>query len=235
MENKYKKWYDNIIERAKNRILNCYTENHHIIPRSLGGNNKSDNLVKLTAREHFICHILLTKFTEGKNKHKMVRAVMIMKAENKQQNRYINSKLYESLKVLYAKNQSLSMSGEKNKFFGKKHSQQSKEKMSLSKKGKHNNSWNTGLNSSTSEKLKEVGKNISKAKKGKPSKRKGLPGIKASDESKEKMKLARKGNSYWWNNGEINRRCAVSPGNEWKRGRLFSPSLYSSFCKKIND
>ena len=58
---KYTKWYAQITERARNRILDTYTETHHIIPRSLGGTDDINNLVELTAREHFICHWLLTK------------------------------------------------------------------------------------------------------------------------------------------------------------------------------
>lgn len=37
----------------------CYVEQHHITPKCLGGTNESDNLVFLTAREHFIAHHLL--------------------------------------------------------------------------------------------------------------------------------------------------------------------------------
>jgi len=49
--------------RVKHKKFNCnyiYYENHHIIPRCLDGNNEKENLVLLTAREHFICHKLLT-------------------------------------------------------------------------------------------------------------------------------------------------------------------------------
>ena len=65
-----------IIDRAKSRTLlaNEYYEKHHIIPKSLGGTNEKENLVSLTAREHFICHLLLLKITEGKNYYKMVNA-----------------------------------------------------------------------------------------------------------------------------------------------------------------
>lgn len=38
--NKYKAWYNRIIQRAKYRKLVGYTEKHHIIPKSLGGSNK---------------------------------------------------------------------------------------------------------------------------------------------------------------------------------------------------
>ena len=57
----YKKIYDKIVE---NRKLNpipkgVYTEVHHIIPRSIGGSDEKSNLIRLSAREHFVCHLLL--------------------------------------------------------------------------------------------------------------------------------------------------------------------------------
>jgi hypothetical protein len=51
--------YDNIIYKANNRIIDEYTETHHIIPKCMGGKNTDINLVKLTPKEHFICHKLL--------------------------------------------------------------------------------------------------------------------------------------------------------------------------------
>jgi hypothetical protein len=45
LDNKYTKVYFNIIERAKNRLLETYTETHHIIPKCLGGSDKKENLV----------------------------------------------------------------------------------------------------------------------------------------------------------------------------------------------
>lgn len=56
----YKKIYDNLIENAKRRkSVKGYSEIHHIIPRSEGGSDETDNLVELTGREHFIAHKLL--------------------------------------------------------------------------------------------------------------------------------------------------------------------------------
>lgn len=70
LDNKYTKWYYSIIDRAFGRVLptNIYTEKHHIIPSSLGGSNDKSNLVTLTAKEHFICHLLLTKMLTGSSK-----------------------------------------------------------------------------------------------------------------------------------------------------------------------
>lgn len=58
LQNKYTQCYYNIVNRAKAREQLGYVEKHHIIPKSLGGKDTADNLVKLTAREHFICHWL---------------------------------------------------------------------------------------------------------------------------------------------------------------------------------
>ena len=61
--------YESIIQKAKseNRIKlrknqenYVYYENHHIIPKCLNGSNEEYNKVLLTAREHYVCHKLLT-------------------------------------------------------------------------------------------------------------------------------------------------------------------------------
>ena len=101
LENKYTRWYFSIIENAQKRTeISGYFEKHHIIPKSLGGSNRKDNLVKLTAREHFICHWLLTKMTTGKDKISMAYACKrMMHGIGKNQERYrISSKIYENLK-----------------------------------------------------------------------------------------------------------------------------------------
>lgn len=56
----YSKIYTNIIERAKSRkSLEGYVEIHHIVPKCIGGDESKSNLVTLTAKEHYICHLLL--------------------------------------------------------------------------------------------------------------------------------------------------------------------------------
>jgi hypothetical protein len=114
LTNKYSKLYFSITDRAKNRNLTCYTEEHHILPESLGGPNNKDNLVSLTAREHFICHWLLIKMTEGTDRSKMLYALNGMKAENRYQYRYhtkITARVYERYRIEHAKNHSERMKG----------------------------------------------------------------------------------------------------------------------------
>jgi hypothetical protein len=105
LQNKYTAWYYNIINYAKSRTLlaDVYTEKHHIIPKSLGGDNSKDNLVKLTAKEHFICHLLLPKMVEINVQKKMIFALWRMSFGK---DRYKPcSRLYENIRKLAAANQ----------------------------------------------------------------------------------------------------------------------------------
>ena len=55
----YTKIYNQIVERAQTRKVDGYVEKHHIVPKCMGGLDVKENLVELTAREHFLCHRLL--------------------------------------------------------------------------------------------------------------------------------------------------------------------------------
>jgi hypothetical protein len=94
INNKYTQWYYSIINRATTRNVSGYLEKHHIMPKSFGGSNKKSNLVKLTVREHYICHLLLTKMVTGECRAKMIYALSLMKPKTKH-----NSMLYENLKI----------------------------------------------------------------------------------------------------------------------------------------
>lgn len=116
LTNKYSKIYFDIISNAKNRITEKYTEHHHIIPEALGGPTTDENMVHLTAREHFICHWLLVKMTEGNDRGDMLYALNGMKAENKFQKRYhtkITARVYEKYRLEFAENHSKRMKGRK--------------------------------------------------------------------------------------------------------------------------
>ncbi len=60
----YRERYDKLIESAVGRwptrkSAPCYVEKHHILPKCMGGDNSKDNLVFLTAQEHYEAHRLL--------------------------------------------------------------------------------------------------------------------------------------------------------------------------------
>jgi hypothetical protein len=79
-----------------------YYEKHHIIPRCLGGADDKDNLVLLTAREHFLCHKLLCKIYP--NNKKLVFALwrMCVPGRNYQHRYKITSKEYEMIRIKMA-------------------------------------------------------------------------------------------------------------------------------------
>jgi hypothetical protein len=81
--------YQRLIAKAKARVCpEGYVERHHILPKALGGTDDSSNLVALTAKEHFVAHVLLAKIHGGI----MWQAVIVMKGGK---NRYCNSRLFE--------------------------------------------------------------------------------------------------------------------------------------------
>ena len=82
--NKYTKWYFCIINSSHLDDDKVYKETHHIIPRKLGGTNDISNLVKLTARKHFICHRLLPKMlNEQHQRSSMIYALHMMSNSSK--------------------------------------------------------------------------------------------------------------------------------------------------------
>lgn len=118
----YKQIYENIIAfRKKNVPVDCYTEIHHIIPKSLGGTDAKTNLVRLTAKEHFICHRLLVKIQRiGTNQYYcMLNAfLMMLWCKDTDQNRYTSSRKYAALREQYSAYQSEKQTGTGNSQFG---------------------------------------------------------------------------------------------------------------------
>ena len=105
LQNKYTIWYNNIISNAKSRTsINCYVEKHHIVPKSIGGNNDITNIVKLTAKEHYICHLLLPKMLAGKERKSMIFALWHLRNRHNYKGlSKFNSKIYEKLKTEFSK------------------------------------------------------------------------------------------------------------------------------------
>ncbi|ARK07912.1 hypothetical protein phiA829_092 [Aeromonas phage phiA8-29] len=112
----YIKIYFQIIERAKNRKeLRGYAEIHHIEPICIGGSDDEKNLVKLTAKEHFIAHLLLAKAYPGEPG--LVTAAFLMRS-NPNNKRKTVSKEYSWLKRAHQENMKRIQSGVNNSQFG---------------------------------------------------------------------------------------------------------------------
>lgn len=81
----YQRVYNELINRAKDRLLEGYVENHHIVPRCMNGSDSSENLVVLTPEEHYLAHQLLVKIHKESKFHRQLSfaAQMMCTGHNK--------------------------------------------------------------------------------------------------------------------------------------------------------
>lgn len=148
---KYTNWYFRLINSRQSLNRNKkteYYESHHIIPRCLKGTNFKQNLILLTAREHYIAHLLLTKMCDEKvNQDKMIKAWHII---NRKTKRVTNSKMFEDLRQRYSE-------ACRNYRLGKKASNETKLKISKNHKnvsGKNNPNYGKRHSESTIQKIR---------------------------------------------------------------------------------
>lgn len=142
----HKKVYDDLcfsrFKMDRHKGDGNYYERHHIVPKWLGGKDTKDNLVLLTAREHYIAHYLLFRHYKDRSS-----AAAFHKMNNTINNDHRDSRKYEELRLfqsqLFAgdknpakradvrakisdrvsgeKNGMFGKSGESNPFYGKTH------------------------------------------------------------------------------------------------------------------
>ena len=154
----YLKIYNQIIDRGKSNKENrkklnksnlnyVYYENHHIIPKCINGSNDKDNLVLLTPREHFICHMLLTYIYSD---NRGIRLALRRFQYSTKFNLYkISSRTYARIKILISeipvsekskakmkKSHENIQKGKDHPMFGRHHSDKSKIIMREKKLGK---------------------------------------------------------------------------------------------------
>lgn len=201
----YQKIHDQIIERAKNRLLEEKTHKHHIIPKCLNGSNDKENIVKLTPREHFIVHLLLTKIYP--NNYRILVASFMMS-----NNKKYNSKKYSWLYELYSKRAKGRKLTEETKqkmrlnrkgMKGLKHSEETKQKMILSHKGiKFDED-----RKKTVCKIRTPESNLKRSLSLKGNKNStGILGRKHSEETKKKISES---NKIFWNNYWKNKKLGI--------------------------
>lgn len=204
----YQKIYDSLIaKRQQNPAIKTgpYTVvEHYIFPKSMGGSNNKSNLVVLTNKEHFVAHHLLWKIYQNAE---MTHAFMLMSTTMGYK---ISAKIYAILVEQHGEYLSEQMKGN-TIWVGRKHSQQTKEKMSknnwmktddgkkwfsennpsknestrqkISNALKGKSSWTKGLSTKTDERIKALGQKISQT----------LKGHNVSDETRKKISDKHKG------------------------------------------
>jgi hypothetical protein len=198
-QNKYTKWYEQLVQSAVNRSLpkTTYTEKHHIIPKSMGGSDTAANLVDFTAREHYIAHLLLWQMTMAPKWHnKMTMALHMMvngsgygKQKLERSKYLMPSRLVEKYRLEWREHLSESMKGENNPFYGKTHSEETKELL------RQRNAENKHIRS---EKLK--GENN------------GMYGKQHTEETKQYLSKTSKG---WWTD-DLKQEQSERVKNQWQ-------------------
>lgn len=123
----YRRIYYQLIEKRQQILVEGYSEKHHILPKCLKGTNNTENLVRLSAREHFIAHQLLVKMYPKVNR--LIRALNLMMYCNQQK---YTSRQFEWIKIMYRENNS----GKNNSFYGKKHTEENRIKCGAKNRGK---------------------------------------------------------------------------------------------------
>jgi hypothetical protein len=211
---KYVKIYMNLISTRKNRKIDGSIEKHHIIPKSLGGTNKKDNIIELTPKEHFIAHLLLEKSTSGTLYHSKMAFALTRIVHGNKKNYTMNSRKYQYIKKLNAKYSSI----RSKKWWDTATDEM---KMKRNEKFKGENNYMYGKTHST-----ETKNIISNKAKKRLSDKKNHPMYNKNHSEKTKRIISEKKNALhlnykWYHNPELEqeRLCSVCP-DEWMLGRL---------------
>ena len=126
----YQWHYDQLVHTRKTRIIEngIYCESHHILPKSMGGDNSPENLILLTAREHFIAHWLLWRIYRNRQTACAFHSMCIWK-----NNYTVSARIYEEARIAH----NLSISGENNgRYNGNGTTDETRAKIRNSKLGK---------------------------------------------------------------------------------------------------
>ena len=215
--------YWSIIHNRLHNKVDGYVEHHHIIPRSEGGNDNKSNIVALTAREHYICHLLLAKIY---NDYKMLSAVVFMQCKTKRQKRdfKFNSHLYEQIRKDFSIKNSEAHKGKQAWNKGIPQSEEAKKKNSEAHKGKPSPLKGKHLTVDTKAKL-------SAARKGKKFKPLSDEHKKAISEGNKGRKCANKG-KRWVNDG--NKNSYILIGEELPPGFVYGRIKFKHKKKRKN-
>lgn len=208
----YRKLYMRIIFSAKQQERKkgqgIYYELHHILPKSLFPlwAKRKDNLVLLTAKEHFFCHQLLTKIYPTKQ---MFLALWKLCSDG--QNNVCSPSEYEKIKLQCIKNKSF------NTFKGKTHTEEVRNKIRASKIGSNNPSY--GKHWYTNGEINILSKACPKG---------FYKGVTVDEETKKKCAHTKNIGKHWFNDGKNEVYTDICPEG-YSFGRITKPNEGRTF------
>lgn len=99
---KYIDRYIRFIDSCKGRAFTKPLEHHHIIPKSFGGKN-GDNIIVLSARHHYIAHLILAKATGSPKMIKALHKMVYSRTGDVSREYKITSRVYSFLRTEHSK------------------------------------------------------------------------------------------------------------------------------------
>jgi ATP/maltotriose-dependent transcriptional regulator MalT len=142
----YEWHYNKLIETRTHRVLeDCQIyEIHHVVPKSMGGDDSNENMIKLTPREHFLAHWLLWRIHRNREMSFAFFSMCQYRKGNRKQFK-ISSRAYEEARL---SRKTVGVSDETRKKMseakrGKIYSEETKKRMSIAKRG--SSPWNKGM------------------------------------------------------------------------------------------
>lgn len=161
----YLKEYVILIELSKYRginkkVLTGYYEKHHIIPKCVGGEDKPNNYVLLTYREHIKAHYLLTKIYPENEKiaYAYFRTCNSSGGSKEEILNFSSYELFEDELICLENSKRLISISTSKRFLGKKKSDDHRKKISESKLGDKNPMYGKHLSEETKIKLSKLNK-----------------------------------------------------------------------------
>lgn len=135
------KKYEIFLEDCSKRdYVGMITQNHHILPKKMGGSNKKSNIIRLSLEDHYNAHVILSKcFKEGTFEYSSnaSAAGIVYGSAKSMLKKYYGKELssYEFWERATLEVKILT-SGVNNHFYGRKHTPESKELISINRVGK---------------------------------------------------------------------------------------------------
>ena len=211
----YEKIYKELIHKTTVRnIKKQGWENHHIIPRCLGGTSERNNIVVLTPREHYVAHRLLFKIYPSNAK--IIYAFWMMSHKNVNgtvtREYRVSSRTYEIARLAFC-----------NVHTGRIHTQDALTKMRGRKCTELQNSANSLLQKKLIQEDEVLGiKRSERLKSWLPFWTDGHTEIRSAISPGSNWGRGRitKGKK-WWNNGKDCKMQITTPGPGWTIGRLY--------------